>query len=104
MPALQCDELHTMTVLPYLIAYHYGSDENSQFVTAQQLNGNLVFDVVLPFLQCHTDWINLLLMCVAVFQINAILSAEMATRKTLEIASPCQQPNQIPGDVVHYLV
>lgn len=38
VPALQCDELHTMTVLPYLIAYHYGSDENSQFVTAQQLN------------------------------------------------------------------
>ncbi|XP_065199474.1 serine/threonine-protein kinase STK11 [Planococcus citri] len=38
VPALRGDDLHTMTVLPYLIAYHYGSDENPQFVTAHQLN------------------------------------------------------------------
>lgn len=39
VPALRGDDLHTMTVLPYLIAYHYGSDENPQFVTAHELNG-----------------------------------------------------------------
>lgn len=39
VPALRGDELHTMTVLPYLIAYHYGSDESPQFVTAHEMNG-----------------------------------------------------------------
>lgn len=39
VPALRGDDLHTMTVLPYLIAYHYGSDESPQFVTARELNG-----------------------------------------------------------------
>lgn len=39
VPALRGDDLHTMSVLPYLIAYHYGSDESPQFVTARELNG-----------------------------------------------------------------
>lgn len=39
MPPLRSDELHTMTVLPYLIAYHYGNDEDPQFVSSHQLCG-----------------------------------------------------------------
>lgn len=43
VPALRGDEFHSMTVLPYLVDYHYGedptvSDNQSQYITEHQLN------------------------------------------------------------------
>lgn len=42
MPPLRGDELHRMTVLPYLIDYFYGDDDSqysSQYFTERELNG-----------------------------------------------------------------
>lgn len=42
VPPLRGDHLHTTTVLPYLMEYHYGehyASSQGQFVTERQLNG-----------------------------------------------------------------
>lgn len=40
IPPLRDDPLHSMTVLPYLMDYHYGEDTNSnQYISERELNG-----------------------------------------------------------------
>lgn len=43
IPPLRGDEHHSMTVLPYLVYYHYGEDgsHSSEYITERQLNGNI---------------------------------------------------------------
>ncbi|PSN51071.1 Serine/threonine-protein kinase STK11 [Blattella germanica] len=46
IPPLRGDEFHTMTVLPYLMEYHYGdetggTENHSEYITERELNGNL---------------------------------------------------------------
>lgn len=45
LPPLRGSKCHSMTVLPYLMEYHYGVDDNPTYYTEHQLNGtrNLVF-------------------------------------------------------------
>lgn len=42
VPSLKKDGCHSMTVLPYLMEYHYGVDENPIYYTEHQLNGEFV--------------------------------------------------------------
>ena len=72
VPALRGDDLHTMTVLPYLIAYHYGSDENPQFVTAHQLNGIhvLFYKFVFVRSEISISIVTLLLILILLFSVH----------------------------------
>ncbi|XP_014211652.1 serine/threonine-protein kinase STK11 [Copidosoma floridanum] len=38
IPPLRGDELHTMTVLPYLMEHHYGAENNPTYYTERELN------------------------------------------------------------------
>lgn len=42
IPPLKGHKWHSMTVLPYLMEYHYGSDDNPMYYTEHQLNGMFV--------------------------------------------------------------
>lgn len=39
IPPLKGHKWHSMTVLPYLMEYHYGGDDNPTYYTEHQLNG-----------------------------------------------------------------
>lgn len=41
IPPLKSNGCHSMTVLPYLMEYHYGVDDNPVYYTEHQLNGRL---------------------------------------------------------------
>ena len=43
IPPLRDNELHSMTVIPYLLDYHYGEDpDNPSYMSEHQLNGKLL--------------------------------------------------------------
>ena len=42
IPPLKSNGCHSMTVLPYLMEYHYGVDENPVYYTEHQLNGKFI--------------------------------------------------------------
>jgi hypothetical protein len=51
IPPLRGDEFHTMTVLPYLMEYHYGDDSaatenHTEYITEHELNGKIEYFVV----------------------------------------------------------
>jgi len=50
IPPLRGDELHSMTVVPYLIDLHYGGEcgSSEQFITERELKGTNSTDVVVP--------------------------------------------------------
>jgi hypothetical protein len=46
VPPLCGDEFHTMTVLPYLMEFHYGDDSattenHTEYITEHELNGKI---------------------------------------------------------------
>jgi len=45
IPPLKSNGCHSMTVLPYLMEYHYGVDENPIYYTEHQLNGRSIMFV-----------------------------------------------------------
>jgi len=46
IPPLRGDEFHSMTVLPYLMEYHYGDDSattenHAEYITEHEINGKI---------------------------------------------------------------
>lgn len=51
IPPLKSNGCHSMTVLPYLMEYHYGVDDNPIYYTEHQLNGRFIMfvDILIVF-------------------------------------------------------